>query len=84
VALIHFLLVYDLARQALVSEPRAFLDGRAAAEAYSALETLHRNDQNIQIVLVGADSLDTIKVTHANFFADKEKRSPYLEAVAPR
>lgn len=66
--LIHFLLVYDLDRQSLVGDPREFSDPIEAANAYAELEQEHRQDSNLEIVLIGADSLDTIKTTHGNYF----------------
>lgn len=67
VSLIHFLLVYDHVREELVSQDE-FTDAGEAAEAYEALEREHRKDPNLEIVLVGADSIDTIKMTHGNYF----------------
>lgn len=65
--LVHFLLVYDHKRQALVHQQR-FTNGPAAAAAYSELEAKHRDDENLEIVLVGADSLATIQKTHGHYF----------------
>jgi hypothetical protein len=66
--LIHFLLVYDLDRQELLEEPRQFVNPDEAAGAYAALEQEHRHDPNLEIVLIGADSLETIRNTHGNYF----------------
>lgn len=81
--LIHFLLVYDLDRQSLVGDPRQFSDPAEAASAYADLEQKHRRDANLEIVLIGADSLETIKSTHGNYFDGKldEVRSRFLEPV---
>lgn len=81
--LIHFLLVYDVERQALVSAPREFSDPSEAASAYAELEQEHRNEPNLEIVLIGADSLETIKSTHGNYFDAKqhEAGSRFLEVV---
>lgn len=75
--LIHFLLVYDIAKQELVSQEE-FLDATTAAERYAELEREHRGDENLEIVLVGADSMDTIRQTHGNYFAGSAEASPYL------
>lgn len=80
--LIHFLLVYDLDRQELVSEPQQFADPAVAAEAYAAAEREHKHDANLEIVLIGSDSLETIKSTHGNYFDGKHVGSRYLEAVS--
>lgn len=65
---LHFLLVYDHRKQSLVSQPLRFEDGTEAAAAYAACEAEHRNDANLEIVLVGADSLATIMRTHGHYF----------------
>lgn len=82
--LIHFLLVYDHELQELVGPPREFSNPSEAAAAYSELEREHRHDSNLEIVLIGADSLETIKNTHGNYFDGHrgDIGSEYLEAVS--
>ena len=81
--LIHFLLVYDLDKQELVADPKQFSDPAEAAAAYAELEQAHRHDTNLEIVLIGSDSLETIKSTHGNYFDGKrpDAESRFLEAV---
>ncbi|MHB8469480.1 MAG: hypothetical protein ACYDCH_06980 [Gaiellaceae bacterium] len=81
--LIHFLLMYDLDRQELVGEPREFVNPDEATAAYAELEQKHRRDSNLEIVLIGSDSLETIKSTHGNYFDGKrnEAGSRFFEAV---
>lgn len=81
--LIHFLLVYDVVRQELAAPPEEYSTAADAAAAYAELERKHRNDPNVEIVLVGADSLDTIKHTHGNYFDGKQQKagSRFLEVV---
>jgi hypothetical protein len=80
--LIHFLLVYDVAKQELVSAPEEFHDAAAAAARYAELEREHRDDPNLEIVLVGSDSIETIKQTHGNYFDGRAAlASPYLARV---
>lgn len=69
-ALYHFLLVYDLNLQQLV-EQLSYTDAYEAAEAYARLEEKHRGDDDLEIVLVGADSIETIKVTHGHYFDEE-------------
>jgi hypothetical protein len=64
----HFLLVYDVRESKLVEEPRTFDDAAEATAAYEACEREHLGDDHLQIVLVASDSLDTVRVTHGNFF----------------
>jgi len=77
VALRHFLLVYDLKAQRLVSQ-RDFEDGVEAAAAYAALEREYQGRDDFEVVLVGADSIETIRRTHAHYFDRTESASPYL------
>lgn len=65
--LIHYLIVFDHSQQALL-QAQEYADADEAAAAYAQLERKHRGDTNLEIVLVGADSLDTIRQTHGNYF----------------
>lgn len=64
----HFLLVYDRRAGRLV-EQREFADASEAAEAYASLEVVHRGVPNMEVVLLGADSLETLKQTHGHYFS---------------
>lgn len=79
----YFLLIYDLNSRALQHEE--FGRGHtAAAERYSELEQAHRDDDEIEVVLVGADSFDTIKRTHSHYFVERDEDvfREFLEGVA--
>jgi hypothetical protein len=66
-AINQFLITYDIARDhAHVDELGEDTDG--ALTAYSAAERRHRGDANIEVVLLGSDSLATIKRTHSSYF----------------
>lgn len=81
-ATIHFLLVYDLNAGHLVHQAE-FQDAEKAAAEYAAMETKHRGDKDLEIVLVGADSLEAIQMTHGQYF-DKQpddSESPFLAGV---
>lgn len=63
----YFILVYDLAmRHVEVHEYRNDVEGANAA--YSQLEDEHAGGK-YEIVLVGADSIETIKRTHSPYFS---------------
>ena len=64
----HFLLIYDVEKDVLREPPREFARADRALRAYEKLEHAHLGDGSVQIVLLGARSLEAIKVTHANFF----------------
>jgi vacuolar-type H+-ATPase subunit F/Vma7 len=79
-ALKHFLLVYDLVAQRLIKQ-QEFSDGDEAAIAYAALEREFKEREDLEIVLVGADSIETIKRTHAHYFDAVETASPFLASA---
>ena len=38
----------------------------------------HRHDLHIDIVLIGSDSIETVRLTHANYFTGEAAVSKYL------
>jgi hypothetical protein len=63
----HFLVIYDIdASQAEVKEFGTDYD--KALNAYDQFEQDARNRQNIEVVLLSAESLQTIKRTHSSYF----------------
>ncbi|MCP9485171.1 MAG: hypothetical protein MSC30_04885 [Gaiellaceae bacterium MAG52_C11] len=78
--LVHFLIVFDRADQQVVTAER-FVDGELAAERYAAMEREHGNEPNMEIVLVGSDSIETVRRTHGNYFGD-EAGLPFRELVS--
>lgn len=67
-SLIHFLLIYNIELGHLV-ECKQFTDSDAAVAEYSRLEREYAGkDGNFEIVLVGADSIETIHRTHGQYF----------------
>lgn len=67
-SLLHFLLVYDLRAGRLVGV-RTFENASEAMVAYGQAERDHLDDRDTEIVLVGSDSLDTVKLTHGHYFS---------------
>jgi hypothetical protein len=66
----YFILVYDIPSRAL--EIHEFeQDYNAAANAYTQFERENRDDPGTEVLLVGADSIETIKTTHSHYFAEK-------------
>jgi hypothetical protein len=79
----YFLLTYALDERTL--DVREFgSDYEAAAIAYTEREMQFRGDRGIEVVLVGADSLDTIRKTHSHYFADvsDDLFAPFLQDLA--
>ncbi|GAA4106505.1 hypothetical protein GCM10022249_02320 [Enteractinococcus coprophilus] len=73
-AIQHFLLVFDHAKDELIAAQEFGRDVERATEAYSEMEKAYANNNAIDIVLVGSDSLETVKITHANYFAGRARR----------
>lgn len=68
---IHFLLTYDRSKLRLVDIER-FRDGKKAVKLYGERERQYENQPHIEVVLLGADSEEAIRVTHATYFTDFE------------
>jgi hypothetical protein len=76
----HFLLVYDHGKRELIHRGR-YEDADEAAEAYAQMERDHRGDKDLEIVLVGADSIETIRKTHGNYFDGTGPLDPFSTRV---
>lgn len=79
-ALHHFLIVYNLRDSARVILEDFGGDVRKATDAYAAMEEEYRgrtDREDYEIVLVGADSLDTIMVTHSRYFEEERELMPF-------
>ncbi|AVM63488.1 hypothetical protein C3V38_02790 [Dietzia sp. oral taxon 368] len=74
-SLIHFLLVYSFDAGRLIREEE-FTDTRMAVTAYEAAEAEFRNSDEVarfEVVLVGADSIETVMRTHGHYFKDADE-----------
>lgn len=70
----NFILVYNHAQQELQEIIHFEGDVVAATRKYSELESEHRGSTVMDIVLVGSDSLETVKVTHASYFTGEAQK----------
>ena len=70
----HYLLVFDHGAGHLIEEKSFGNDGKRAVAAYAEKEREYQSREAIEIVLVGSDSLDTVKLTHANYFDGPPRR----------
>lgn len=69
-----FLLIYNRDTDVLV-EAREFEDSARATEAYELAEReAHESDARMDVVLVGSDSLDTVRTTHSNYFTGSARK----------
>ena len=74
----HFLVIYDI--NAGNAEVRPFgTDYDAAQVAYEKVEQEMRDRSDFDVVLLSADSLETIKRTHSSYFDTRES----FEALLP-
>ena len=80
----HFLMVFDHAKDELVEVKEFGTDIEKATRAYSEREGEYKNSSRFDIVLVGSDSIETVKVTHGTYFEGFHKRSFFdsFKAVA--
>ena len=67
----QFLILYNAATGHVEVEDLGE-DADAAASRYAVAEDEYRERQEYEVVLIGADSLETIRTTHAHYF-DLEK-----------
>ena len=77
-SVMHFLLVFDHEQAKLIHQDDFGHDLEAAVAAYGEMEKKHRDNDSIDIVLVGSDSIETVMVTHANYFDGSAGLSKYL------
>lgn len=76
----HFILVFDRRAGRLIDQIDFGYEAKAAVRKYESLEEEYRNDHHMDIVLVGSDSIETVKVTHANYF-DGSARDRFADVL---
>ena len=80
-AIQHFILVFDRREDRLLEQIPFGTDQAAAVAKYGEIERLHCDSPHMDIVLVGSDSIETVKVTHANYF-DGSARDHYADVLS--
>lgn len=70
----HFLLAFDHSTQQLVVQREFGEDAATAIAAYEELERKHFNNLRMDIVLIGSDSLESVKVTHPTYFPEERAK----------
>lgn len=68
----HFLVVYRISLSEAEVRPFGH-DYESAVAAYSNAEQEHRDDPDIEVVLLGSDSIETLKRTHSSYFELSER-----------
>lgn len=66
----HFLLRYDRSRSRLEEKLEFQSHVKEATRAYEDMEQMYRDQPHMDIVLVGSDSLETVKKTHSTYFKE--------------
>jgi len=81
-AIQHFLLVFDHRKATLICARDFGTDSKSALAAYADMEKQYQSDDMIEIVLIGSDSIETVKLTHANYFSGSASVSKYLAGIS--
>jgi hypothetical protein len=69
--------VFDHSKGELI-RTEVFEHVEPAMAAYEEVEGQYRRDALVEVVLIGSDSLETVKITHANYFDGSVAISKYL------
>ncbi|WP_205528613.1 hypothetical protein [Desertimonas flava] len=72
--------MFDHGSNRLVHQQK-FAESDKAVSAYFLMEQTHKDRPEIEIVLIGSDSLETVKVTHANYFDETVGVPKYLIGI---
>lgn len=77
----HFLLVFDHRAGHLIHTEKFGEDSERALAAYASTEDEYGASKDIEVVLIGSDSYETVKRTHANYFDGSVSVSKYLAGI---
>lgn len=81
----YYLLVYNTAAQRLAGGPDEYVDGDDAQAAFVAAEEGLRDEDELQVVMFVARSLDNVRSTHPHYFDDAaEAGGDTAEFLIPR
>ena len=76
----HFLVIYNIPHgKADICSFGTNYD--EALAAYNEAESAHRRDDDIEVVLLGSDSIDTLERTHSSYFELSER---HIDQVVAR
>ena len=77
----HFLLIFDHEKGRLLQMVKFGEDSDSAVAAYAEAERKYQDNSRVEIVLIGSDSLETVELTHANYFDGTVAVSKYLTGI---
>jgi hypothetical protein len=75
----HFLVIYDIPH-GLAHVDAYGRDYARALEAYAEAEEKYRRNHDVEVVLLGSDSIETLARTHASYFELAENHVDRLVA----
>lgn len=64
----HFLVIYDIPGGMAHVDDQYADDYEAALEAYAEAEKRYRDRDDVEVVLLGSDSEETLERTHSSYF----------------
>lgn len=77
---IYFLLTYDRSKLRLVDMER-FRDGEKAVDRYEEREHQYADQPHMEVVLLGAECEEAIRVTHPTYFRDFKAEPLTLDEI---
>jgi hypothetical protein len=77
-----FLLILFAIGAGRAADITAFRESDVAAKAFSEAERQHRDRPDLKVVLLAAESVDSIKKTHPHYFNETSDDDPH-DALAP-
>lgn len=80
----HFLLVFDHDQDKLAETVEFGTDVSRALEAYAAKEAEFKEQPRMEVVLIGSDSIETVRLTHPNYFGGSARVSRYFDFAGTR
>jgi hypothetical protein len=69
----HFLVVYHVAESQVELTEFSWERYEEALDAYREAEDAHRDEPAVEVVLLSADSMDTLMATHGRFFQQSRR-----------
>lgn len=79
----YFIIVFDTTTDTLTSVTE-YADARRAQADHAAMEREKIDDLGTKVLLLSADSLETLKETHSNFFSARTLRDVLEESSAAK
>lgn len=75
--ILHYLIIFDHA-----NDHREVIefgeDIEAALDSYTAKEDEFADHQSVEVVLLGSDSLESVRATHSNYFPERMPTANWL------